>query len=124
VFAGKTVFLQHSIHVFVMKKRDKVLQAAKARLVERFGEKIQDVILFGSRAWGKPNRWSDYDLVVVVRGNNNWKQIEKIRSVLYDLDSELDIITHALVISDQELQHSLRGAQPVFQHALSKGIYA
>ncbi len=37
-----------------MKKRDKILQTAKQCLTEQFGEKIKDVVLFGSRAWGKP----------------------------------------------------------------------
>jgi|GEM_PF-1425911 len=43
-----------------MTKRDKILQTVKQRLKEQFGEKIKAVILFGSRAWGKPTRWSDY----------------------------------------------------------------
>ena len=43
-----------------MKKRDKILREAKTRLVAAFGDKIKDVVLFGSRAWGKPHRWSDW----------------------------------------------------------------
>ncbi|MDX2135266.1 MAG: nucleotidyltransferase domain-containing protein [Saprospiraceae bacterium] len=52
-----------------MKKRDKILHEAQTRLVAAFGDRIKDVILFGSRAWGKPTRWSDWDIVVVVRGD-------------------------------------------------------
>jgi predicted nucleotidyltransferase len=107
-----------------MKKRDKILQEAKARLVAAFGDKIKDVILFGSRAWGKPHRWSDWDMVVIVRGENNWGITKQIRYVLYDMELEFDVLTQALVISEHELRHTLRGAQPIFQKALAEGIYA
>jgi len=107
-----------------MKKRDKILQEAKARLVATFGERIKHVILFGSRAWGKPHRWSDWDIVVVIRGKNNWDTTRQIRHVLYGMEMEKDILTQALVISEDELMHTLRGAQPVFQKAIAQGIYA
>ena len=109
-----------------MKKRDKILQEAKARLVAAFGDKIKDVILFGSRAWGKPHRWSDYDMVVVVRGEGgyDWKVEDEIRLVMYQLDSDYDILTQTLVITEGELANTLRGAQPIFQKAISEGIYA
>jgi len=109
-----------------MKKRDKILQEAKTRLAAAFGDKIKDVILFGSRAWGKPKPWSDYDMVVVVRGQGgyNWQMEDKIRSVMYQLDSDYDILTQTLVITEGELDNTLRGAQPIFQKAISEGIYA
>jgi len=107
-----------------MKKRDKILHEAKTRLVAAFGDRIKDVILFGSRAWGKPTRWSDWDFVVVVRGENNWDITTQIRQILHDMDIEFDILTQALVISENELQHTLRGVQPIFQKAMAEGIYA
>lgn len=108
-----------------MKKRDKILQAAKSRLVDAFGEQIRDVILFGSRAWGRPKPWSDYDFVVVVRGRDTSSALQDaINRVMYTLESDYDILTQTLVIAQEELENSLRGAQPIFQTALSKGLYA
>jgi len=109
-----------------MKKRDKILQAAKQRLTVKFGDKIKDVILFGSRAWGKPHRWSDWDFVVVLRGNEGYNSLteDEIRYTMYELDSDLDILTQTLVITEGELANSLRGVQPLFQKAFSEGIYA
>jgi len=107
-----------------MKKRDKILKEAKARLVAAFGEKIKDVILFGSRAWGKPHRWSDWDFVVVVRGEYDWQFERAVCDVMADIDLDYEILTQPLIISEDELNHSIRGSQPIFQTATQKGIYA
>jgi predicted nucleotidyltransferase len=107
-----------------MKKRDKILQAAKQRLTAKFGDKIKDVILFGSRAWGKPTRWSDWDFVVVIRGDYDWRFERSMCDVMADIDLDYEIVTQPLVISEDELSYSLRGRQPIFQTATQKGIYA
>ena len=101
-----------------MKKRDKILQATKRRLVAAFGDKIKDVVLFGSRAWGKPHRWSDWDFVVVVHGEYDGRFENTVCDVMADIDLDYDVITQPLVISDYELTHSLRGSQPIFQTAI------
>ncbi|MFN0013809.1 MAG: nucleotidyltransferase domain-containing protein [Saprospiraceae bacterium] len=107
-----------------MKKRDKILQAAKQRLTAAFGDKIKDVILFGSRAWGKPTRWSDWDFVVVLRGDYDGKTVRAIRFIMADVDLDYDVFTQTLVVSDQELKNTFRGYEPIFVKALSQGIYA
>ncbi len=107
-----------------MKKRDKILQTAKQRLTAAFGEKIKDVVLFGSQAWGKPTRWSDWDFVVVVRGEYDWQTVRSIRHLMADIDLDYDVFTQTLVVSDEELQDSLRGRQPIFTDAIQNGIYA
>ena len=107
-----------------MKKRDKILQAAKQRLTEKFGDKIKDVILFGSRAWGKPTRWSDYDMVVVVRGDYDWRFRHAVSDVMTDIDLDYSVYIQALVVSENELKNTSQGYEPVFVKALSQGIYA
>ncbi|MCU0348966.1 MAG: nucleotidyltransferase domain-containing protein [Saprospiraceae bacterium] len=107
-----------------MKKRDKILQAAKQRLTAKFGEQIKDVVLFGSQAWGKPSPTSDWDFVVVVRGEYDWRTVQSIRYVMADLDMDYDVFTQTLVVSESELQNSTERYEPVFTKALSQGIYA
>ena len=107
-----------------MKKRDKILSEVKLRLTAAFGDKIKDVVLFGSRAWGKPTRWSDWDFVVVVRGEYDWRLRHAVVDVMWSIDTDFDVYIQTLVISEQELSHSIRGVQPIFTTALQKGIYA
>lgn len=107
-----------------MLKRDKILREAKTRLVAEFGDRIKDVILFGSRAWGKPTRWSDWDFVVVVRGDYDWRTVQSIRYIMADIDLDHDVFTQTLVVSDLELKNTFRGYEPIFVKAISQGIYA
>ncbi len=107
-----------------MKKRDKILQAAKQRLKSGFGEKIKDIVLFGSQAWGKPTPNSDWDFVVVVRGEYDWRTVQAIRYTMADLDMELGVFTQTLVVSESELKDSIERYEPIFTKALSQGIYA
>lgn len=107
-----------------MKKRDKILYEAKARLVTVFGNRIKDVILFGSRAWGKPHRWSDWDFVVVVRGEYDWPFRLAVWEIMADIDLEYGVFTQTLIVSEDELKNTYRGYEPVFVKALAQGIYA
>ncbi|MEY3248219.1 MAG: hypothetical protein RL742_262 [Bacteroidota bacterium] len=107
-----------------MKKRDKILHETKSRLRAAFGDRIKEVILFGSRAWGKPHRWSDWDFLVVVQGAYDWRFERAISDVMTDIDLDFDVITHPIVVSEQELLHTFRGYEPLFVKALAQGIHA
>jgi len=94
-----------------MKKQEIVLKAIKTHLNNNLGEKIKHIILFGSQAWGGAKRYSDYDLLVVLLVANNWQLREQVSEILYDIDLKYHIYTQPLVISEDEISHSLRGAQ-------------
>jgi predicted nucleotidyltransferase len=105
-------------------ERTIILKAVKDKLQATFGEKIKSVILFGSRAWGTPHEFSDYDFVIVVRGEYDWDFKRAVGDTMCEIDINYDVITQNLIISDWELEHSLRGKQPIFEDAIEKGIYA
>jgi predicted nucleotidyltransferase len=46
----------------------KIVQELKARLQELAGDRVQAVIVYGSRAWGMPGPDSDLDVAVIVQG--------------------------------------------------------
>jgi predicted nucleotidyltransferase len=52
-----------------------LVQTLKKRLEEVAGEKLQAVIVYGSRVWGHPDSDSDLDVAVIVRDRN--PQLEK-----------------------------------------------
>jgi uncharacterized protein len=102
-----------------------ILRELKHLLQQHFPSAIRDVILFGSRAGGTARDDSDYDVLIVLNTNDyDWKFRDEVTDVVYDLELEYDILVDKHLISLDELEHSLRGAQPIFRDAIEHGVYA
>lgn len=69
-----------------------LLKEITRRLVAEFSP--EKVILFGSHAWGKPDRDSDVDLMVIVAESNlsEYERVLRGHACLSDLDIAKDII--------------------------------
>ncbi len=68
-----------------------VVSLMVARIVERF--QPDRIVLFGSRARGTANEWSDVDLLVVLRDVSDKRRAAiEIRRVLGDLPYSKDIV--------------------------------
>ncbi len=53
----------------------------------------EKIILFGSHAWGNPNRDSDFDLMVVKDTKDKFSDRSyKVRKLLYGVNESFDII--------------------------------
>jgi predicted nucleotidyltransferase len=98
-----------------------LLKELKQRLVQRFGDEIKYVILFGSQAKGMAQDDSDYDILVVLEHAYDWRMRRQISHACYDIDLKYDILTDVTVISLKELQ-SQRGYQPFIINAMNEGI--
>ena len=86
-------------------------------------DNLKDVVLFGSRAYGKSIKDSDYDILIVLRDKADWKKEREISDLCYEIDLKYNIITDTHIISEAELS-TLRGKQPIFVNALEKGYHA
>ena len=107
-----------------MQKRSvKILKELKALLFHRFGDEIKQVILFGSRSQGTAQPDSDYDILVILNNDYNWRKEHLILKTCYEIDLKYDIVTDVKVISVHELQ-SIKGQQPYIIHAMREGVAA
>ncbi|MFH1456719.1 MAG: nucleotidyltransferase domain-containing protein [Patescibacteria group bacterium] len=80
--------------------------------------KPDKVVLFGSYAWGKPDKDSDFDLLIIKDTKKNpYKRIPEVRKKLNDLDFAFDI----LVLTPDELDKNLRANNFFFQDIIDKG---
>lgn len=100
-----------------------LIKELKTKLRLEFGEKIKDVILFGSRSIGKAEEYSDYDILIILSMKPDWNQKRKISEICYDIELQHSILIDSHLLSETEL-NTLRGKQPIFQRAIRKGIYA
>lgn len=105
-----------------MKTNIKILKKLKKSLINKFGENIKEVILFGSHVTGKAHENSDYDVLVILNNDYNWKYKREILHVCYDIELEHDIFIDIKIISINELNHSIKGQHPLYEEALNKGI--
>ena len=70
---------------------DPVLATAARRIVDQF--QVRRVVLYGSRAWGRPADDSDYDLLVLVdQADDVWALAARISWALRDLDGGFDVV--------------------------------
>ncbi len=101
-----------------------LLEKVKNFLVARFGQDIQDVILFGSRVTGTAHEDSDYDVLIILNRDYDWQYRHNIISAIYELELEHDVFIDAKIISEPELHHTIKGKHPLFVDAIREGIYA
>jgi len=105
-----------------MKKVNLILQLLIQNLKNNFGENILQVYLFGSQANGTANDNSDFDILIVLKNNYDWKYKDKIYETCYQTELLEDVFFDINIISEFELNNSLRGKQPFILNAIKNGI--
>ena len=68
---------------------DPILKRFRAALDELYGDRIERVVLFGSRARGDEQIGSDYDVAVFLKGfTDRWQEVDRIvplvTAILYE----------------------------------------
>ena len=63
-----------------------LLSELKAKLNRLYGERLVDLILYGSHARGEASETSDVDVLVVLRGDvDPWKELWQMTDAAYEL---------------------------------------
>jgi uncharacterized protein len=104
-------------------KNEKILSELKNHLIRNYGNSVKDVVLFGSHARGDSNKYSDYDVLIILKNDYSGQDENKILDLCYDIDLKHDILLDVHIISIKELE-TIRGKQPIFTNAIKSGIYA
>ena len=62
-----------------------------------YGERIERVVLYGSRARGDAGVDSDYDIAVFLKDvSDRWREADKIAVVATDILNETGVVIHAM----------------------------
>lgn len=103
-----------------MKKVNRVLPKIKEILEKVYGNRVIEIILYGSIARGTFNEDSDIDIALILRGKvNKSKEINRIYDVIYDLILETGEMISINPISEEEMQNPV---WPLYHHIRSEGI--
>ncbi len=94
----------------------------KNMLVTQFQDDINKLVLFGSVAKGKAKKNSDYDVLIVLNRDYDWKYKNKIIDLCYEIDLKHNVYIDSKIISVDELNNSIKGLHPIYKEALTEGI--
>lgn len=72
---------------------DQIVRELRALLRAHYGERLRNVVLFGSRARNEFSEASDYDILVVLRGHiDPARERMDTRDIVYDLCWKYDAV--------------------------------
>lgn len=100
-----------------------VVKQLKQHLTNKLGNNIQDVILFGSRANGTATEDSDYDVLIVLKNDYDWRYKRNLIFTATDISIEKEVMFDIKVLSNTEIEHSFKAKHPMFTNTLKEGIY-
>ena len=101
-----------------------IIAELKRDLVSQFGDNITDVILFGSQASGKSTEDSDYDILILLANDYDWKYQNLVFDKAFDVGLKFSVLFDLHLLSVNEKDNTLKGKEPIFVNALQKGIHA
>ena len=102
--------------------------AADVDLLRRCKEAIRrvvpnaDVILYGSRARGNADEYSDYDILIIVNGSVDMALEEGILDKIYPLELETCEVLTFIVYSKQDWNSPLYRAMPLHKNVDRDGV--
>ena len=80
---------------------DPILTRLRAALDATYGDQIERVVLFGSRARGDADADSDYDVAVFLRGMaDRWGEMHRLAEIGTDILYDTGASVHALPYRD------------------------
>ena len=106
-------------NVSLMKNESDGIKAAIKMLKSEFF--IAKVILFGSKARGDYDEYSDIDLLVVASKSLHWKEEKAIVSALFDIGMKYDVIFSPLFTFSDEWEKGIFTKFPVYQEIFQDG---
>lgn len=75
---------------------DPILRRYRAALDELFGDRIERVVLFGSRARGDAHEDSDYDIAVFLKDlTDRWREFRRLADLRADILSGTGVFIEA-----------------------------
>jgi len=98
-----------------------ILKELKQLIQNRFADSVDKIILFGSQINGKARDYSDYDILIILKDDYDWRTENKILDLCYQIDLKYEIITDIKIISKNDLTTKI-GKQPFILDALEHGV--
>jgi uncharacterized protein len=90
----------------IKQKINALLIKLKQALLDLYGERLMQIILFGSVARGEPSPDSDVDVLVVLKGSvEQWAEIERTSKILDELSLQFNELINCIFMDENHFQN-------------------
>jgi len=86
------------------------------------GLHVAKIYLFGSRARGEADAKSDWDLLVVVKGQLSWDEHRKLFCEISQRLARIGVPADIVIRTEAQLEESLRRVASIEKEAIREGI--
>jgi len=97
------------------------LQAAINLLKLKFP--IEKAILFGSKARGSDDQYSDIDLLLICSSPLSWKDERDVINTLFDIGLKYDVIFSPLFVTTDEWSGGVFTSFPIYREIMRDGAF-
>jgi predicted nucleotidyltransferase len=101
------------------KREEEAIEEAARSVKSQFP--VEEIILFGSKARGDHDAFSDIDLLLVTSNPLHWKDEKAIVDALFDIGMEFDVIFSPLFVSKTEWNSGLFTQFPIYEEIIRDG---
>ena len=100
-------------------REKRAIEEAVAALKERF--ELEGAVLFGSKARGDDDRYSDVDLLLITRRPLHWREEKAVVELLFDVGIKHGVIFSPLFVSSEEWNGGQFTSFPVYKEIIRDG---
>jgi predicted nucleotidyltransferase len=104
---------------WLKKREEHAIEDAARTVKSQFP--VEEIILFGSKARGDHDAFSDIDLLLVTTKPLHWKDEKAIVEILFDIGMTHDVIFSPLFASKEEWKGGLFAQFPIYSEILRDG---
>jgi len=105
----------------IQAKYRKAVDEFVRRVLERYRDKIDSIILFGSVARGEAKKDSDVDILVVVK-ERNIEDMKEIHGIAFEVSTEHSQGISPKVYAVNEILNRMEIGVPFIKEALKEGV--
>ena len=113
--------MSESLSPLLSSKELQAVAAFVGQLHQRYPERVLNIVLFGSKARGDSQPWSDIDILIVA-DSEDWRFQHAISTLAARVSLEYDVVIGPRVIGQARWERMKRHQFSLYRNVISEGI--
>lgn len=113
--------MSESLSPLLSSKEYQAVAAFVGQLHQRYPERVLNIVLFGSKARGDSQPWSDIDILIVA-DSEDWRFQHAISTLAARVSLEYDVVIGPRVIGQARWERMKRHQFSLYRNVISEGI--